>query len=214
MDGGSFQRRRLLVDRPFQTSLMLHALGLGLLTLVVVSAGIFVPLLWDLRSGGPAVDIDVAVVMVYMHERFWLVAAVCVVLAAHGALQLSHRIAGPLVRYKRNLRLLASGRLPPPLRTRRRDYLKEEVECLNAAVAGVRERLAAVRAAQAALQRELHAARDLGQIDPAAWAALQDAERAVAASLGAFAETGELDPALVADAQAVRAAFAHQGGGS
>jgi hypothetical protein len=205
----------LVVDAPFQGSLMVHALVLGLSTLVVVAVGIFVPLLWELRSGHVAdLDTDVAVVMVYMHERFWAVAAVCVLIAVFGALRLSHRIAGPLVRYKRNLRMLAAGQLPPPLRTRRRDYLKEEVECLNEAVVGVRERVAALRAAHALLQRELHGARAAGQIDPTAWGALQEAERQLAARLGAFRDTGELDPSLAADAQAVRAAFATSAGGS
>ena len=216
MGEASFRRlrRRLLVDRPFQGSLMVHAMGLGLTTLLVVALGIFVPLLWELRSGsGPSPDVDVAVVMVYMHERFWGVAALCVLLAVYGALRLSHRIAGPLVRYKRNLRMIANGQLPPPLRTRRRDYLKDEVACLNDAVSGVRERVAALRTAHNLLQRELHGARAAGQIDASAWSQLQDAERQLAAGLAAFRDTGELDAELAADAQGVHAAVARTAGG-
>lgn len=216
MGEASFRRlrRRLLVDRPFQGSLMVHAMGLGLTTLLVVALGIFVPLLWELSSGsGPSLDVDVAVVMVYMHERFWGVAALCVLLAVYGALRLSHRIAGPLVRYKRNLRMIANGQLPPPLRTRRRDYLKDEVACLNDAVSGVRERVAALRTAHNLLQRELHGARAAGQIDPSAWSQLQDAERQLAAGLAAFRDTGELDAELAADAQGVPAAVARTAGG-
>ena len=50
-----------------------------------------------------------------------------------GTVRFSHRVAGPMVRYKRNLALLADGKLPPPLRTRRSDFLKEEVVVLNRA---------------------------------------------------------------------------------
>ena len=207
-----FRRRQVVVDRPFQRSLCLHGVGLGLLALVAMSAGIFVPLLWKLDAGvpGAGADTDSAVVMVYMHERFWLVAGICLVLVALGALRLSHRIAGPLVRYKRNLRLLAQGRLPPPLRTRRRDYLKEEVACLNEAVDGVRERLTAIRAAQGALRRELERYR-AGQARAALdFAPVAAAERDLERCLAAFSETGDLDsyqavPALEQDARPVLA---------
>jgi len=153
----AYRRRRVLVDRPFQWSLCAHGVALGLLVLVSVCCGLFAPLLWDLQAGAPnqQIDADLAIVMVYMHERFWLVAGACLVLATLGAMQLSHRIAGPLVRYKRYLRLLGDGKLPPPLRTRRHDYLKEEVACLNAAVAGLRRRHAEVQAAAVALHDEL-----------------------------------------------------------
>jgi hypothetical protein len=152
-----YRRRKVLVDKPFQWSLAAHGVALGLLVLVSVCCGLFAPLLWDLQAGAPnqEVDADLAIVMVYMHERFWLVAGTCLVLATLGAMQLSHRIAGPLVRYKRYLRLLGDGKLPPPLRTRRHDYLKDEVACLNAAVAGLRARHAEIRVAATALAGEL-----------------------------------------------------------
>ncbi|HEU4419006.1 MAG TPA: hypothetical protein VFT55_08705 [Planctomycetota bacterium] len=164
-------RRRLVVDWNLQGSLCAHILLYGGVMLVCVAAGIFLPLLRGLDNAprAPGLD-DRAVVMVYMHERFWGIALLCFVLVGFGALKLSHRIAGPLVRAKRNLRLLADGKLTPPLRTRRSDYLKEEVDCLNQAVAGVTERVGAIRSAQVAVSRELaaalaalprHAARDL-----------------------------------------------------
>lgn len=124
-----FRRSRLLVDRPLQWSLCAHALGIGVFAIAAVMLGLFLPPLWQLVRGA---DDDperasAATVMLYMHEQFWLLAAGSLAVVAVWALRLSHRIAGPMVRFKRNLRLLAEGRLPPPLRTRRRDYLKEEV---------------------------------------------------------------------------------------
>lgn len=203
MQQPAFRRRRLVVDRPFQWSLCLHGIGLGVLVLVAVSAGIFVPLLWNLGDRVPnvQVDPDTAVVMVYMHERFWLVAAICLALVTIGALRLSHRIAGPLVRYKRNLRLLAEGRLPPPLRTRRRDYLKDEVACLNAAVDGVRSRVDAIRKAQCAVRRQVEAALDRTPRAAAELAGLVEAQRDLARAVAAFTETGQLDADRATEAQ-------------
>lgn len=178
----TFLRRRYIVDWKLQGSLCLHGLLYGLLLLVTISGGIFVPLLWDLgdRSGAVGFE-EQAIVMLYMHERFWVLASACAVIVVFGAIRFSHRIAGPLVRYKRNLRWLADGRLPNELRTRDGDYLQEEVACLNAAVAGVGERVEAIRRAQRDLRRELEA---LGAVVPAVAlqglrAASQELEQAV-----------------------------------
>lgn len=151
-------RWRYIVDWRLQGSLIAHGLLYGALVLVAVTIGIFAPLLWDLSGTRPAAGIeDQAIVMLYMHERFWFLAALCILIVVLGSIKFSHRIAGPLVRYKRNLRLLSQGRLPTPLRTRSSDYLKEEVVCLNDAVAGMKSRIDAIRDAQIAVAREIQA---------------------------------------------------------
>lgn len=152
-------RWRYIVDWKLQGGLCLYGLMHGLLVLVAMSMGIFVPLLWNL-SDADAVRVleEQAVVMLYMHERFWWLALGCAVLVLLGAIKFSHRIAGPLVRYKRNLRLVADGKLPSPLRTRRGDFLQEEVACLNGAVAGIAARVESMQQAHAALERELEQA--------------------------------------------------------
>jgi hypothetical protein len=179
-----FLRWRYVVDWKLQGSLILHGITYGGLVLLAVSVGMFSPLLWDLgvvdTAGGYE---EQAIVMLYLHERFWLLAAMCLVIVVLGAVRFSHRVAGPMVRYKRNLRLLAEGQLPPPLRTRRADFLKEEVGCLNQAVAGVAERVDAIRRAQVGLRRKLADCTDVmhGQPDEfhAVLAACEDLDRAV-----------------------------------
>ena len=152
------QRWRHIVDWKLQGSLVFHGLIYGCLVLVAVSLGIFSPLLWDLGSVGMNSSFEEqSIVMLYMHERFWPLAVLCLVLVVLGAVRYSHRVAGPMVRYKRNLRLLADGKITPPLRTRRADFMKEEVSCLNEAMFGVGERVDAIRCAQIDLARKLDA---------------------------------------------------------
>lgn len=187
-----FLRRRYIVDWGLQGNLLAHGLLYGGLSLVALAAGIFVPLLWNLAGGTVVSEFDEqAIVMLYMHERFWVPALVCAVIVVLSSVRLSHRIAGPMVRYKRNLRLLADGKLPEPLRTRANDHLKEEVDCLNAAVVGIRARLEAVRAAEARLQREI--ARTDVALAPDAHGALTAAAADLRAALGAFrdVDTGD-----------------------
>ncbi len=154
--GKRILRWRFIVDWKLQGSLCAHGLLYGGLVLVAVCVGIFAPLLWNLSGGDPSAAIeDQAIVMIYMHDRFWMLALSCFLILVLGSIRFSHRIAGPLVRYKRNLRLMAGGKLPTPLRTRDGDYLKEEVACLNEAVAGVATRIDAIRAAQTEVARAI-----------------------------------------------------------
>ena len=183
-----FARRRLIVDWKLQGSLCAHGLLYGTLLLVTVSCGIFVPLLWNIGDAANLPNFEEqAIVLLYMHERFWLLALLCIGIIVLGAVRFSHRIAGPLVRYKRNLRLMAAGKLPPALRTRRGDYLQEEVRCLNAAAAGVAARVGAIRQAHLAVRHELQSAilrlprQQVVQLD-----ALVAAERELEAALGGF----------------------------
>lgn len=152
-------RRRYIVDWKLQGNLVRHGLLYGALVLAVVVVGMFAPLLWEFGSGaGMTEQEDHSVVMLYLHERFWPLALLSALIVTGSAIAFSHRIAGPLVRFKRNLRLLADGKMAPPLKTRPGDYLQEEVECLNAAIDGVRARTGTARRAAAELRRRLDGA--------------------------------------------------------
>jgi hypothetical protein len=152
-----FWRRQWIVDGPFQWHLISRSLLQTVLTLLFVSIGIFAPVISAVAA--PEND-DGAIVMLYMHARFWWIAGACLLVAGLGALVVSHRIAGPMVRFKRVLGALAEGQLPPPVHTRTHDHLKVEVEYLNAAVAGVAQRVDAVAQAHAQLVAELQRCRD------------------------------------------------------
>lgn len=178
------RRWRYVVDRKLQGSLVVHGVLYGAAVLAAVGLGIFGPLLSGLGGAhsDPGFE-ERSLVMVYLHDRFWLIAGCSLLVVVVGAIRFSHRVAGPMVRFKRNLRLLAAGQLPPPLRTRRGDFLKDEVDALNRAVGGVEERVAAVRRAQLEVRRRLQVFED-AQPEPSpelrrAVEACEDLDRAV-----------------------------------
>lgn len=151
-----FRRRRLIVDREFQGSIVWRVAVQTGITLFLVSLGMFGPVLVELmKNGGSGASAETAVVMLYLHGRFWWVAAGAMLLAIGMAVHTSHQIAGPLVRFNRVLAALGRGQFPPPLRTRPRDYLKKEVEVLNDAVAGIRTRVDELRRCHGELVAEL-----------------------------------------------------------
>ncbi|MBZ0151225.1 MAG: hypothetical protein K8J09_06800 [Planctomycetes bacterium] len=186
-------RRRFIVDWKLQGSLVLHGLFYGGFVLVALAIGIFLPLIWNIGRYADQQQEELSIVMLYMHERFLGIVAACAVVVVFSAVRSSHRIAGPLVRYKRNLRLLATGRLPEALRTRPGDYLGEEVACLNDAVEGVARRIDDIRAAHAALRTQLANTTAAGSLDPETLASLQAADQALARSIDEFRryETGD-----------------------
>lgn len=166
----SFKRRRLLVDRRLQGSIISHALTAVVFVLLVGIAGSIVPLVWQLSSGRSADHESAGIIMLYLHERLWPLALFGLLVVAGSALHFSHRIAGPLVRVRRHLRQLGDGEIPPPLRTRPRDFLKVEVECLNFAASGIAHRIETIGRGHRAVER---AFAELGTTPgPAAEAAL------------------------------------------
>lgn len=150
------RRWRYLVDWTLQGALMTQGVVYGSIALLAVCVGVFGPLLWNFEeSSVDGVDAELSLVLLYLHERFWWVVGAAIVLVVIGALRFSHRVAGPMVCFKRNLRMLGRGELPGDLRTRRSAFLRREVDCLNQAVAGIGERVDAIRMAQLAVRRRL-----------------------------------------------------------
>jgi hypothetical protein len=182
-----FQRRRFLVDRGLQGRLCVSGLLHGGVVLLAIVLCILAPLVLELSAAQPHRFEEQAIVMLYLHERMPWVVAICAAILVAMALSQSHRIAGPLVRFKRNLRLVAEGQLPPPLRTRRGDLMKEEVACLNAAVDGVARRIDDVQDAHDGVRAALE---DLlaASVDPhdRRLVALSDALRSLDRALAAF----------------------------
>lgn len=137
-------RRRVIVDRQLQWGLALRSATFVSGLLCVVAFGLFLPLTRTLSEDALARSVhaaeDRATVMLYLHERFWPIALLAISLAILISLLTSNRIAGPLVRVKRHLRMLGGGLFPRPLRTRSKDYLKQEVETLNQAVESLAHR--------------------------------------------------------------------------
>jgi|LakMenEpi03Aug12_release.lakeMendotaPanAssembly.Ray.scaffolds.fasta_scaffold138287_2 hypothetical protein len=194
------KRRRYLVDAALQYRMLIAGLVHGGLVLLALICGVLAPVVSDLSSSPTRRFEEEALIMLYLHERLpWIVLS-CVVVVSLTSIRQSHRIAGPMVRFKRHLRCLAAGELPPPLRTRRADMLKDEVACLNAAIDGIAARVDAVRNAQLAAHgalRRLEAA-DV-DVDGRHREALRAAMARVDAALGAFTSAAA-EPFVAEDA--------------
>ncbi len=140
-----FKRRRLLVDR-FQYRLVAVSAGHFLLVLVVFLASMLIPLM--LKLDDPmATYIEkqrVAEVLLFFHEQLWLpLVAVFLLLTVH-SLSVSHRIAGPLYRFRAVYKALAGGDLAARANIRKKDYLHADARALNEMIQALQTRVGAL----------------------------------------------------------------------
>ena len=107
-----FRRTRFLIDEFQYRILFLHVLYFVALILVFTSA-IFGPLIMDLQSGALSFAERHAVANQFLslHSRIWPAVLILFVLLSAHSVFVSHRIAGPLYRFRKVMKTVASGDL-------------------------------------------------------------------------------------------------------
>ena len=125
--------------------------------IVAVSAALFLPLMLQLvhlpvsSTEAPRVADQFEL----LHSRFWpVVAVVSLLLLVHGVF-FSHRIAGPLYRFRRIFQSVASGDLTVRTSIRKADYLHVEAQCLGEMVDALREKIGRIEAHHADIAPQL-----------------------------------------------------------
>lgn len=144
----SHRRRWRILLPGFQPRYVAEHVAFLFLIWLALSAAVFGPLIVELQGRDAA---DAATKFLWLHAWFWPVTAVAMAVKALHAVWLSHRIAGPLYRFRRVFDQLARGDLSGRVRIRPRDYLIDEAHALDVAVSSLRERAEGVRAGVAAL---------------------------------------------------------------
>ncbi len=150
------RRRRLLVGR-IQHRFLAFQVVYFLIFAAVFATVTFGPLVIDLldRTTPPLERAAAAEQFLALHRRVWPSLALVLLLFAFHSLLVSHRFAGPLLRFRRTFEQVAAGDLTAQVVLRRHDYLKPEAAALDGMVAGLRERVVALQQEAAALEREI-----------------------------------------------------------
>ena len=140
----AYKRRRFLIDR-LQVRLLAIALAYLLVTAAVLSLAVFGPLMWELRAGNSGLDQAAAAAQfLSLHARFWPAMLVTAVAMSLHSILTTHRIAGPLYRFRVVFGQVKEGNLVPWVGLRRRDYLWNEASALEEMIASLRERVGAL----------------------------------------------------------------------
>ena len=137
-----FKRRQLIVDR-FQYRLVAISAGHFGLVLLVFLVAMLLPLMLQLDdpSASYIEKQRVADVLLFFNEQLWLpLAAVFLLLTVH-SLFVSHRIAGPLYRFRMVYKALAGGNLSIRATIRKHDYLQTDARALSEMIEALETRI-------------------------------------------------------------------------
>jgi methyl-accepting chemotaxis protein len=140
-----FFNRKILVDQ-FQMRFVGVALCHFILIVMIFVVVLFAPIVIRLQSGdisSPAVQ-AAAHEFLALHENLWIpLAGAMLLLILHNIL-LTHRVAGPLYRFRRHLKAIGEGDLSTSIVFRKHDYLAKEAIAANEMVESLRDNIVRV----------------------------------------------------------------------
>ena len=137
----TFKRRKVLVDPELQIGLSTEMVGWIYVYFMAFAVLANLPHIVALIGASPE---EAAYLSAMDHIRSFASSVVLpmgitfVAMAVHGV-YMTHRIAGPMVRFKRSMREIAARRLPRAIGLRPKDHFKDLADEMNAAMAVLRE---------------------------------------------------------------------------
>jgi methyl-accepting chemotaxis protein len=153
---GNFPRKRYLID-----GLQYRLLGVSLLyffgVVGLIAGALFIPIILELNSGSLASpDVQEAAHQFLMfHTKLWLPALLLVCLLSLHTIVVSHRIVGPLYRFRRELKKIGDGNLFVHVKLRKNDYLTKESDAINKMVDALRTKIRNIESDQRSAHKVL-----------------------------------------------------------
>jgi len=141
-----YKRRRILIES-YQYRLLFINLLYFCTILLIFAAALFLPLILQLRKGSASIieQGELAGQFLALHARVWPAMLIVFVLLALHSILVSHRIAGPLYRFRSIFGAVASGDLFVRAKLRKGDYLGKESESLNEMIASLRAKIESIQ---------------------------------------------------------------------
>lgn len=141
-----YKRRRILIE-DYQYRLLFINLLYFCIILLIFAGVLFLPLILKLRSGSASVieQGELAGQFLALHARVWPAMFVIFVLLTLHSVFVSHRIAGPLYRFRKVFGAVASGDLSVRAKLRKGDYLGKESDSLNEMIASLRAKIESIQ---------------------------------------------------------------------
>jgi methyl-accepting chemotaxis protein len=127
------RRKKYLVDKGLQLRFVWMNLSYAALLLIAMAVSLFAPLIFQMNNldARSAEASDAAVSLLYLHDRFWLPVVLTLILVTAHSLKTTHRVAGPLFRFRSVFASIEAGILPKPVKLRKNDYLDTELNAIN-----------------------------------------------------------------------------------
>ncbi len=137
-------RKKILIDRLQYKLLGIHLLHLTCIILLFLIA-IFFPVILALYGGSsPEQAEQASAEFLGLHKRIWPAVPVALILISMHSILISHRIAGPLYRFRKVFEAVGRGDLSIRAVIRNKDYLGQEADSLNRMIDGLEARIRSI----------------------------------------------------------------------
>lgn len=165
-----FRRRRFILDKRLQYRLLVISVGYVVFFILVMGLALFAPLILKLRGSAleSAESLEAARGFLYLHHYFWPAVLLSFVVITLHSILTSHKIAGPLFRFRQMFELVKKGIIPSPTPLRKRDFLHVEMRAINEMLESLRLKLKDIREAQEGLSRAIAEYSAVTETGPAA----------------------------------------------
>jgi len=130
------KRRQLLVDHSVQGAIILRCLLYWVACLVTTFLILF---FWTLITGPARVSWMTIDQIWFSYGPAFVASILLMPLIGYDLLKMSNRLAGPILRIRRQLKMLANGEHVTPLYFRKGDYWRDMADDFNRLVAHVQE---------------------------------------------------------------------------
>ena len=158
-----FRRRKFIINKDLQFSLLAISIFYLLLFLVVIGSILFIPVMMELDRVDYSSDQAVlaASKILYLHSKFWPAVLLALFLICIHSIRTSHKIAGPLYCFGRLFETMKEGNLPKQVTVRRGDYLNNEVKLVNEMLESLQKGVQEIQEAQVGLNVAISECKDV-----------------------------------------------------
>jgi methyl-accepting chemotaxis protein len=143
----TFIQRRYLLWDTVQPRFLAVSVAHQSLVFLTFAASLFVPLivkLHDTPLSSPEAG-SIGYQFTILHDSIWPAFPIALILILTHSVFFSHRIAGPLYRFRNVFKAISQGDLMVETKIRRRDYLRQEADSLEAMVGELRAKLTTIK---------------------------------------------------------------------
>lgn len=163
-----FRRKHYVVDKKLQYTLAIYNTIYSFILLLSLGVVLLMPLYFELSATGLShlQQGEAAGKVLYLHSRSWpVILAIVIVLGLH-SITVSHKIAGPLQRFRRTFQRITKGDISLMERIRRDDYLQQDWVMIEEVIDFLRIRITAMKAEQQAVEKALNELIETSQMKP------------------------------------------------
>ncbi|PLX79532.1 MAG: hypothetical protein C0616_10990 [Desulfuromonas sp.] len=128
---GLRMRKKFIIDWKFQAKYFLYSITLLLSYTVLFAAILFIPPILGLSGGDLPERTEAARAMLNLHQSVWPAIGLVILILSAISFFLTHKIAGPVYRIKKEIAKISAGDLGITIKLRKRDDLRDLAESLN-----------------------------------------------------------------------------------